>query len=257
MNDTMAPGCPSHFALDDLEAQGRGSPAAGNHPADCVRCAARQAERATQRAIFDAQQAALWTRIAAAGHERWRRRPGRWRLGLAALAMGLGAVALRVTVRRSESRADSYLAPKGRTPIEIVCRRGGAVFVLGPGDDVAPGDELRFRPLPVWPEARFLQIGSVDGTGRYTPFYPDAAGAPSVALPGGTAALDGSIRLDDAPGPERVFIVTSRAPVSETEVARLAEAGAAAGATVDRIQGEPVQSAWIVLPKRAGGIAAP
>jgi len=261
MNGNTAIECPSHFALDDREIHGGGGdPQVGRHLEGCRRCQARLAERSADRAGFEGQAATLWTRIAADGQERRRRRRrGRWRLAgvrLPAL-VGIGAMGLWAVARHPEPRPASYVGPKGSAAVQIICRRGEAVFPLAPGDDVAPGDQLRFRPLPVWPEARFIQVGSVDGTGRYTPFYPATAGAPSVPLPADAAALDGSIRLDAAPGPERLFVVLSAQRLSETSVARTAEAWAAGGATVDRIDGAPVASAWIVLPKRARGPSAP
>ena len=261
MNGSTAIDCPSHFALDDREIHGADD-VISRHLADCPRCAPRLAERAAERAAFDDQSRALWTRIAAAAQERGQR-AGRSRLAglrltvLPALVLGVAAVALWVGVRHPDSRPGGYVAPKGRAPVEIVCRRAGAVFVLAPGDEVAPGDELRFRPLPIWSDARFIQIGSVDGTGRYAHFYPSAAGAPSLSLPSSGAALEGSIRLDAAPGPERLFVVLSAAPLAETAVRQVAEANAAAGGTVARIDGTAVMTAWIVLGKRAGGLAAP
>ena len=268
MNRTTVIDCPSEFALDDREIHGGRDPAIDHHLAACRRCEAKLTERAAERASFDAGAAALWTRIAAAGQEQERRqrpRRGPWRLAglrLPALIVGVCAAAVLVVARPSDPRRGSYVAPKGQAPIEIVCRRGNAVFRLAPGDEVAPGDELRFRPLPVWPGGRFIQIGSVDGTGRYTPFYPSGAGAPSLPVPPGNEALAGSIRLDDAPGPERVFVVLSEAPLSETAVAAAAETQARSGAAdrgegIDRVEGTPVHSAWIVLRKRAEGSAAP
>jgi hypothetical protein len=253
MNGTTAIECPSEFALDDRAIHGWRDPAIDRHLAECRRCEARLAARAAEREAFDAGAAALWTRIAAAGHEAraTRVRGPLARLRLPALILGVGAAALLLIARPSEPRRGAYVSPKGQAPIEIICRRGDTAFRLAPGDEVAPGDELRFRPLPVWPDGRFIQLGSVDGTGRYTPFYPSGAGAPSLPVPPGGEALAGSIRLDDAPGPERVFVVLSAAPLSETAVAEAAVAQATSGATVDRIQGAPVRTAWIVLPKRA------
>jgi hypothetical protein len=150
-----------------------------------------------------------------------------------------------------------YLAPKGVTPVEITCRRGGATFRLAPDDDVIPGDRLRFRPLPVWPDAHFIQIGSVDGTGRYTPFYPSAAGAASAALPAPGQVLEGGIEIDAAPGPERLFVVLSAEPLSETAVRHVAEPRAAAATIVEKIDGVPVSTHWIVLGKRAGAAMRP
>ena len=129
--------------------------------------------------------------------------------------------------------------------------------MVGTGDEVVPGDALRFLPLPIWPEARFVQVGSVDGTGAYAPFYPPSEDGVSVALPARGTPLDGSIRLDSAPGPERLFVVLSATPLATREVGRAALAHAAGGERVDRIGGTPVVSAWIVLPKRGGTPGAP
>jgi hypothetical protein len=250
--------CPSQFALDDHELHGGGNPAIRRHLEDCARCQGRIVERATNLAAFRESAAPLWTRIAAGAEER-RRAGRRWRLffQLPALVVALGAAALVLKARSADAPAVPYVGPKGGGPVEIVCRRAAATFVLAPGDDVAPGDELRFRPRPVRPDARFIQIGSVDGTGRYTPFYPAAAGAASVPLPERGQALEGSIRLDAAPGPERLFIVLSAAPLPETAVRRAAEPRAAAGVAVDEIDGAAVSTAWIVLQKRREAATAP
>ena len=247
MNETVAQECPSRFALDDRALHGGAPGVIDRHVESCRRCQATLADRTAGQALFDAMAGAVWTRIAAQGRAR---RRGRW-IALPALIAAMGAVVLVIAARRPMSDR-RYVGPKGRAPIEIVCRRAGAAFALGPDDEVAPRDELRFKPLPVWPDARFIQIGSVDGTGRYTPFYPSMPGASGVPLPDAGQPLDGSIRLDDAPGPERLFVVLSATPLSESAVRRAAEADAATGRTVDRIDGAPVNSAWIVLRKRAG-----
>jgi hypothetical protein len=259
MNVSTAIDCPSHFALDHLQIHGGDDAEVSRHVAACPRCRARLSQRAAAGASFDGEARMMWTRIAAAAHER-RRRQRFWTAAgrLPALVAGLGALSLWFVVSRHPApRPGSYRAPKGGAPIEVVCRRAGTVFLLAPGDEVAAGDELRFRPLPAWPEGRFIQIGSVDGTGRYTPFYPAAAGAPSLPVPANGAALEGSIRLDAAPGPERLFVLVSDAPLSETAVAQAAEAQADAGTTVEHLQGAVAHSAWIVLPKRAEGARAP
>jgi hypothetical protein len=251
--------CPSHFALDDHQLHG-GGPALRRHLDDCHRCQARIVERAAGQTSFSETSTALWTRIAARAQDRRHRRRHLLLFRLPALAVGLGAVALLLLARKgSDGPAASapYLTPKGVTPVEITCRRGDATFRLAPGDDVLPGDRLRFRPLPIWPAARFIQIGSVDGTGRYTPFYPSAAGTASAALPAAGQALEGGIEIDAAPGPERLFVVLSADPLSETAVRRAAEPRAAPGTTVDEIDGAPVSTHWIVLGKRAGAAATP
>jgi hypothetical protein len=153
--------------------------------------------------------------------------------------------------------AERYVGPKGWAATDIICRRGDRVFVLGKDDDVAPGDELRFRPGAQGADARFIQIGSVDGTGKYTSFYPGRTGVSSVALPPSGEALAGSIRLDDAPGPERVLVVVSARPLAATDVGRAAEARASGAKPVDAIGDVPVRSAWVILAKRADGKPAP
>jgi hypothetical protein len=207
------------------------------------------------------ETAPAWTRIAARGRERRQRRRRLLGFQLPALALGLGAIALLVVARtggdRSTAPDRTYLAPKGVELVEISRRRGGAISLLAPDDEVRPGDVLRFRPRPFGPRVRFIQIGTVDGTGRYTPFYPSTADGASVPLPERGQALDGAFELDAAPGPERLFVVLSATPLPAAAVGRVAEARAAAGTVVDAIDGAPVTGAWIVLRKRAGGSTAP
>ena len=247
-------GCLSDFALDDSELHRPGERSADPHLESCPACRARLAERGARIAEFEATLAApTWTRIqteAGARRRRWRRA-----FPLALLGTAAAALALFVAPRRPPTASGP--TPKGSAPAEIICRRGDRTFVVGSGDEVAAGDALRFLPLPIWPEARFIQVGSVDGTGSYAPFYPASDDGVSVALPARGAPLGGSIRLDGAPGPERLFVVLSATPLATREVGHAALEHAAGGEPVDRIGGTPVVSAWIVLPKRGGTPGAP
>lgn len=247
-------GCLSEFALDDREIHGGGGPAAEAHIETCPSCRARLDERRACAAEFQATLAApTWTRIQAEAAARGRR----WSRAFPLVLLGAAAASLLLLAAPRRRPAASGPTPKGSAPVEVICRRGDMTFVVGSGDDVAPGDALRFRPLPIWPEARFVQVGSVDGTGAYAPFYPPSDDGVSVALPPRGAPLDGSIRLDRAPGPERLFVVLSETPLAARDVGRAALTHAAAGDRVDRIGGAAVVSAWIVLPKREGSPAAP
>jgi hypothetical protein len=256
--------CLSDLALDDREIHGARPPDAERHLDGCERCRARLHQRAGRVAEWDgalaapAWQAVLARRRAALDARR------RWRLAWpAALALAGGMAALALVARPNPpgpAAPAPYIGAKGRAaPAQIVARRDGRTFVVGVGGEpVAPGDQLVFRPLPVWPDARFIQIGSVDGTGAYTSFYPPASpagGARSVPLPASGRALDGGIVLDDAPGPERLFVVLSAAPLAEADVRAAALADGARGGVPGQIAGTPVVSAWIVLPKRAAGPA--
>jgi hypothetical protein len=210
------------------------------------------AARAARVAEFEAELAApTWTRIAEIRSARPRRVPP-W---LLLTALGAAAASFVLFVGPGHRTAPTGPTPKGSALVEIVCRRGARTFVIGPGDAVAPGDALRFLPLPIWSEAHYIQVGSVDGTGNYAPFYPPADDGLSVALPAPGVPLEGSIRLDDAPGPERLLVVLSVAPLSARDVARTALAHAAAADPIDRIGAAKVATAWIVLPKQGRGAA--
>jgi hypothetical protein len=246
--------CLSEFALDDYAVHGRASPTVVAHLSSCQACRVRIDGRQARVNEFQATLAApTWTRIRAEAATRGRARTRA--LPWAAVAAAAAALLLFIIVPR-RSPHESGPTPKGSSLAEIVCRRGERTFVLGSGDEVAPGDRLRFRPLPIWPQARYIQVGSVDGTGGYSPFYPAGDGV-SVALPARGAPLEGSIRLDDAPGPERLFVVLSATPLSTRDVQQAAQAHAADGERVVRIGGAAVATAWIVLPKRGGSSAAP
>jgi hypothetical protein len=69
-------------------------------------------------------------------------------------------------------------------------------------------------------------------------------------LPPAGEALPGSIRLDAAPGPERLFVAFSKRPLLASAVRDAALGHARDGARVERIGDQPVVTAWIVLPKR-------
>jgi hypothetical protein len=247
-------GCLSDFALDDRELRRGGELSANAHLETCPACRERLAERRARIAEFEATLAGpTWPRIQAEAGARRRS----WRRVFPLALLGAATAALLLFVAPRRPLGVSGPTPKGSAPAEIICRRGDRTFVVGSGDEVAPGDALRFLPLPIWPEARFVQVGSVDGTGSYAPFYPSTDDGASVALPARGAPLPGSIRLDDAPGPEHLFVVLSATPLASREVGRAALAHAAGSERVDQIGGTPVVSAWIVLPKRGGTPGAP
>jgi hypothetical protein len=247
-------GCLSEFALDDHAVHGHADPTVLAHLNGCQACWVRIDARQALMSEFDETLAApTWTRVRAEAATRSRSRTGA--LPWFVVAAGTAVLLLFIIVPRRPPR-ESVPTPKGSSLAEIVCRRGERTFVIGSGDEVAPGDRLRFRPLPVWPQARYIQVGSVDGTGGYSAFYPAGDGV-SVALPARGEPLDGSIRLDDAPSPERLFVVLSATPLSTRDVRRVAEAHAVDGERVARIGGADVVSAWMTLPKRGGSSAAP
>jgi hypothetical protein len=243
--------CPSDFSLDDLEIHGGGaSPELAAHVAGCDRCRTRGAARVARQEEFRAEMSpAVWRAIEGRIPSRpwWRRR---WVMP-ALTATVVAAVLLVAHLDPDAGNRGSYVGTKGAPSVEIICRRGAETASLAPGAAVAPGDELRFRPLASPPDARYLMIGSVDGSGRFAPFYPARADGESVALPPAGAPLPGGIRIDATPGPERLVVLWSAAPVSAAAVAPVAEAAAERLAPILEIAGVAVTSAWQLLPKDA------
>jgi hypothetical protein len=92
---------------------------------------------------------------------------------------------------------------------------------------LAPNDRIRF--VVTSDRARFLMIASVDGAGNASIYFP-YHGARSGPVAGERVELPGSIILDDAPGPERLFAVFSDEPISADVVRRALEEIRGAGA---------------------------
>jgi hypothetical protein len=92
-------------------------------------------------------------------------------------------------------------------------------------------------------------VGSVDGTGTFSPFYPSSLDARSVPLPPPGQPLTPPIVLDAAPGPERLVVVRSARPLSAGAVARAA-AAAAASHEAFAVPEDPTASVhWLDVPK--------
>ena len=83
------------------------------------------------------------------------------------------------------------------------------------GACLRPGDALRFVVRPG--QSRHLLIISIDGAGQSTVYHPYGAAASGPA-PANGVALPGSIELDNAPGPERIYALFSDAPVAADAV---------------------------------------
>ena len=74
---------------------------------------------------------------------------------------------------------------------------------------------------------RYLFIVSVDDDGVIAPLYPDDRSTDSTSIPidaRGRHVLEGSVILDDAIGPERLYAFFSQEPLGYTDVEKLLEA---------------------------------
>jgi len=202
----MSKECPSSFALDAFRLGLDSTPA--DHVKGCPRCGARLAAQEQ----LEARVEHLW--VAAPPKPR---RPARvhwklhWkyllRLGLP-VAAGAAALIFLALPRHADETAKGPAAL-----VEIARSRGGVLSWLSPTDDLGPKDAVRFFVRRQDPSDRYVLIGSVDGSARLGPLYPGDAHGCSVALPAAGEPLDGSIVIDDVPGPERIVILISHRPL--------------------------------------------
>jgi hypothetical protein len=247
--------CLSEFALDDLilNDDGGTSREYASHLQTCHDCRQRYESRRAGLEQFEREQAPVFWRKTRRGYLR---RRGIRRAFVLGIPFGLAAAcAFAFLARSGPSRTSSYLAAKGTAALEIHCRRGGRTFPLRLEDPVEPGDELRFVPRPASSAVHFVQVASIDGTGRFTPFYPSSSAASSIPLPSPGQALDGSIRLDSAPGPERLIFVFSPEPLSVSQVEQTARQHLGDLRPLSDITG--VESGWIVLDKITAASESP
>lgn len=99
---------------------------------------------------------------------------------------------------------------------------GTKIEQLGAGAAVRPHDLLQLAYTVG--EARFGVVVSIDGRGGVTQHLP-AAGDGAVALSAkGAVRLPSSYELDESPGFERFFLITSAQPFSATVVVAAAQA---------------------------------
>jgi hypothetical protein len=184
------------------------------------------------------------------------RRAAPWRILAPAFAVsGLATVLLVVWfVRRAPvpPTADDDLRMKGALTFQVFASRGDQVFAVRDATRLAAGDKIRF--VVGAGEARYVLVASIDGAGHATIYHP-YGGARSAPAPVQPTDLPGSIVLDAAPGPERVFALVSREPLAAGDVARtleaLGERGAAAIRATPTLDLPGVTQASVVFEKAA------
>ena len=248
--------CLSEFALDDLIINDDGtSHQAASHLQTSDDCRQRYESRRAVLEHFEREQALVFWHKTRRGYLR---RRGTRRVFVLGIPFGLAAAcAFAFLARSGPSPTGSYLAAKGTAALEIHCRRAGRTYPLRLEDPVEPADELRFVPRPSSSAVHFVQVASIDGTGRFTPFYPSSSAASSVPLPSPGQPLDGSIRLDFAPGPERLIFVFSPESLSVSQVEQAARQHLGDLRALSDIAGIAVESGWIVLDKTSAASERP
>lgn len=226
---SIDPAHPSPFALSAWVLEALSAEEAARvrgHLAQCERC----------RGELEAMQAA---------HARFRRDvlprtlPGirehlSWRRfwpGALLPTLALTAAALMmITVHHSPSPHEPRA--KGGVAMQVFLHEPGGARPARDAERATAGDELRFVVEP--DGLPYLLVASVDGTGAASVYFPfdGAQSAPLASAP--RQELPGSVVLDEAPGPERIFALFSRHPLDGAAVRRLLLAVGAGGAEAIR-----------------------
>ena len=217
------------------------------HSAHCPGCAARRAEHSRQVLHF---RSVVFPRTAARFSSR--DRPAlrwRWSYGLALplaaslllLARGLQTKPGPAALARKPQ--DEILGIKGAPLLQVFARHKGLgaaspeVTRVTDGDRLAPGDALRFVLSPTG--LPYVLVTSVDGAGQASVYYPYQGEASAEVVGRDTVSVPGSIELDQAPGPERLFVIYSKEPLpagtAREALARLAAGGASAIRAAQRL----------------------
>jgi hypothetical protein len=217
--------------LGDLGPQATTTASLERHLQGCAACQERRQGRAARHADFRRDpMPRLLARLSTARTRRSRLRALFLTLAPAAAAALLLLFA-RLETNGTDTGGTSAVAPsaalgvKGAPGLRLVVRRGEAVFEVASGATLNAGDALRFVLEPV--DRPYLLIASLDGQGKASIYHPFGGSSSARVTPGGMVeAPAGSVVLDTALGPERVFALWSSEPLRATDVlARLNELG--------------------------------
>ncbi len=244
----------SAFAVDALASGGSGAlptalptaehEAAERHLEGCARCSADVAAVRALHAKFTADvlprtlpsvraQVASIRRLATV---RWIGIGAASVAAAAAIALAFHFQAPPPTPKLPE---EPYLAIKGSAGLKIVAQHAGTQLEVVDGVKLAKGDAIRFvvdpNGLP------YLLVASVDGDGQVTVYFPAGGKESGRVEDGHKVELPGSIVLDDARGPERVFALYSKEPIAAAPVTTALRAlGAGGRDDIVRAQSLPV-----------------
>jgi hypothetical protein len=225
------------------------------HAAGCAACgealaSLRLADQAFEGDVYARTAGVLAARAGRTGPQR---RPIWWWLSApaAALLLIVGWGALRGTFGpdlRTKGPGGAHAVG-----LEVFARRGDQVFAVSAQTPLRANDAIRFvvnRPAGL---DQLLVVG-VQAGGAVTVYHP-FGGTGSVALGGGAGRLEveGSVALDDHPGPERVFALLGRGPIAVASVRPALAALAGGGAQAVRTRAAldvPVDGQASVLLER-------
>jgi hypothetical protein len=212
--------CPSRLELSRWEAQLEPARSAelAAHVEVCERCASIVADISEARGLLlGADPAAASARAARAILEtvRQRRAPRRW-LRFLVPALLVPAAALMLLVARPSVPLSGLGNLKGHLVVETYCKRGGTVSLATDGADYLQGDRLRFAYTQDRPG--FLLVFGVDDDGKVFPYYQDDNLVGTRVEAGARVLLPGAVELDGHQGWERIFMVWTESPLSDSTV---------------------------------------
>ncbi len=104
--------------------------------------------------------------------------------------------------------------------MQVIAQRGTEQFIVQEGQELQPGDALRFILRTV--SAGYVSVFSIDANNNLSSFYPSSEprtqSAPIKLERSGRHVLPGSIVLDNTRGKEHIFVIFSAQPFSRDEV---------------------------------------
>jgi hypothetical protein len=102
------------------------------------------------------------------------------------------------------------LGIKGGAVLRAFARRGDHVTAIQDGTRLAPGDRIRFV---LQSELPYALLVAADGDGRPSVYFPHGGTASQRVPPAAAVEVPGSIQLDGARGPERIWALFSEQPL--------------------------------------------
>jgi len=150
--------------------------------------------------------------------------------GTAGLALAAGLLlVMRPAVPTERSKGAG-----GIPELAMYVQHGDEVRRAAPGEEVAPGDAVRFAVST--PVAAYVAVLSLDPTGRAFVYFPD--GEQAAPMPAGTeVALPLGTRLDATRGEERLLGLFCAAPVALEPVRLQLESSAGTAPLPEGCQG--------------------
>lgn len=183
-------------------------PAMEKHVVSCQRCRGRRAALAVERSAF----LALHPNYVASPRQVARKHK---RTLLAFSALG-SAVLLTLVVLAREPELEASPPAAAETELGFTIERGASSGHGVRGQDVHPGDQIRFEYSIETPA--YLAIYGLDARGSVRVYHPQSELAAPVGA-GSHIALTSTIQVDDVLGPEQVFALFCNAafPVAEAQ----------------------------------------